>query len=375
MNNALKIKDLHYKYHDKSEFTLNISELELAEKDSLAIFGKSGSGKSTLIKICAMLQNGFSGEIFLFGENILQPEREKRLEISRKIAILFQDAPIFDASVFDNIAIGLKIRHTPRETIKNEVESALEALNLKEIKNAHAREISGGQARRVCLARVLALKPSLIFLDEPFHSLDSINKFQIMKEYKALIKSAGITSVIITHDKYEALGLAKRMAVIEKGTIIQQGSVSECFRNPVSREAAMLGGRNMIYYGEATSYSNELSYIKCSMPYNAKSEISFFAAAKYQPGDKICVMISPDDVSIHPADSSNETSSALNHYRGRITSFSHYEFGMMIAIATGSGAEIESYITNRSFERLNLELGTEINVSIKATSIKTFPLP
>ncbi|HOD42234.1 MAG TPA: ATP-binding cassette domain-containing protein, partial [Candidatus Wallbacteria bacterium] len=239
--NIVEIKDLSFKYaadKNRAGFALSVPALALASGSSLALFGASGAGKSTLLAICASLQKGFAGSVKLFGTPLNNYKRGTDAEAVSRMAILFQDAPLFNCGVYENISIGLQIRKTPRAEIKKRVDEMIEKLNISGIAYADAREISGGQAKRVCLARLLVLKPELLFLDEPFYSLDAINRSQIMHELKRLSAEAGIALMLVTHDKNEALALCENLAVMDAGSIIRYGDIKSCFNNPMSETEA-----------------------------------------------------------------------------------------------------------------------------------------
>jgi ABC-type sulfate/molybdate transport systems ATPase subunit len=393
----LEIKDLYFKYRNDSamrDFSVKIDGLDIEKGSNLAIFGKSGSGKSTLLKICAGLQKGFTGHIKLFGQPLAPSSREAAgRDALLKTAVLFQDAPLFNCGVYENIAIGLKIKKYGEAHIKKAVDEIIEKMNLSDIARAHSSEISGGQARRVCLARVLVLKPGLLFLDEPFYSLDALNRAEIMHELKLMSGELDITLMLVTHDKNEALALCDKMAVIDAGTLIRYDSVRECFGNPRSEIEAKLLGREMIFYGTVIKCENEVAEIKCapntglkeSGAYINNGNISgndFFkiqAAGSYLKDERVCVIINPQDISIglikKGSDENDETTSVLNNYEGVVESAVHYEFGMLLNISIGKDIGFQAYITSKSYERLNLSRPEKVKVSVKATAVKSFLMP
>ena len=392
----LEIKDLYFKYRGdsaKRDFSLKIAGMDIEKGSNLAIFGKSGSGKSTLLKICAGLQKGFEGNITLFGGPLAPSNIGADREALSKTAVLFQDAPLFNCGVYENIAIGLKIKKYGEAHIKKAVDEIIEKMNLTDIARAHSSEISGGQARRVCLARVLVLKPGLLFLDEPFYSLDALNRAEIMHELKLMTSEAGITLMLVTHDKNEALALCDNMAVIDAGTLIRYATVRQCLSDPRSETEAKLLGREMIFYGTVTKCEHEVAEIECtpnaglkeSAAYNPSGNITedflkIQAAGSYSKGERVCIIINPQDISIgliknENAHYSDENTSVLNNYEGVIESAVHYEFGMLLNVSIGRQIKFQAYITSKSYERLNLSRPAKVKVSVKATSVKSFLMP
>ncbi|HNY13768.1 MAG TPA: ATP-binding cassette domain-containing protein, partial [Candidatus Wallbacteria bacterium] len=239
----VEIKDLVFKYPSSGgRFVLNVPAFSVEAGESVALLGESGSGKSTLLKIMALLESGFSGSLELFGcfspdvsaapalaslarrpgaGDAVQhtPGGNSRLDIIRKMAFLFQDAPMFYGDVFENVAIGLRIRGEKKDDIVRKVKNALEILNISDLERCDSREISGGQARRVCMARAIALEPEILFLDEPFYSVDNPTKHEIMRDFKKYLSNSRCAMVLVTHDRNEALSLCGRIAVMKRGSI------------------------------------------------------------------------------------------------------------------------------------------------------------
>jgi putative spermidine/putrescine transport system ATP-binding protein len=380
--NILELRNLKFEYPRESgrkNFTLDAPELFVEKGSNMALFGESGSGKSTLLRICAGLLKGCSGEVRLFGSILDLSKSRRDTAVLSRTAILFQDAPLFDCPVFDNIAIGLKIRKTPAAEINSAVGAIMEKLNISGLARAHSREISGGQARRVCLARVLVLKPELLFLDEPFYSLDTNNRSQIMHELKSMCSELAVTLMLVTHDKNEALALCQNIAVIDGGSIIRRGSVRECFNNPASEAEAKLLGRSTILYGRVVKCESEVAEIECAANGGGSEPMTIQAAGSYPAGERVCVIINPQDISVglkkEGRSEDGDSSSVLNNYDGVIESGMHYEFGMLVNILTGSDTRLQAYITSKSFEKLGIAPGLAVKVSVKATSVKSFPMP
>lgn len=377
--NIVEIKNLNFEYpveKGRTPFKLNVTALEIEKGSSTALFGKSGSGKSTLLRICAGLQKGFCGRVSLFGSPLDPARRGRDGHVLCRTAILFQDTALFDCGVRENISIGLKIRKTPPGDIERAVDEIVEKMNISGIAGAHAKEISGGQARRVCLARVLALKPELLFLDEPFYSLDASNRAQIMHELKTMCAGMGTALMLVTHDRHEALALCERMTVIDGGAVIRRGLTRECLNEPASEAEARLLGRDSIFYGRVMKCESEVAEIECGVE-GAAFRVQ--AAGVYPPGARACVIINPQDVSVDlqkgPPEGGDGSSSVLNGFAGIIESASHYEFGMLLEISVGAGVRLRSYITMKSWEKLGLVIGSRVNACVKATSVKTFLMP
>ena len=187
------------------ELSLNIAEHQLT-----ALMGPSGIGKTTLIKLICAQEKPVSGMVRVFGENIHQLSRHALFELRKRMGVLFQSGALLgDLTVFDNVALPLRENTRLRERIiKDIVIMKLQAVGLRAAKNLFPRELSGGMARRVGLARVLAQDPQIIMYDEPFAGQDPITMNMLVKLIASLSENLPITSIAISHDVQEILSIA-----------------------------------------------------------------------------------------------------------------------------------------------------------------------
>lgn len=214
-------------------------DLHIADGEFVSLLGVSGCGKSTLLKSIAGLIGTDSGKIWIDGKemNHVAPER-------RGAVIVFQDLRLFPhMTVEKNIAFPMSIKKIPKERQKKTVERLLEEVQLTGYGNRKIREMSGGQMQRVALARALAAEPGLFLLDEPFSGLDERLRMEMGELVRRLHRKEGLTTVLVTHDKQEALKFSDRIALMSGGRILQYDPPREIFRNPVSRETADFFGR------------------------------------------------------------------------------------------------------------------------------------
>jgi sulfate transport system ATP-binding protein len=217
-------------------------DLEIAAGELVALLGPSGSGKTTLLRIIAGLQQPDSGRILFHGaDTTAVPVGE------RKVGFVFQHYALFrHMSVFENIAFGLRVR--PRKlrpsegTIRAKVEELLSRVQLEGLGKRYPHQLSGGQRQRVAFARALAVEPRVLLLDEPFGALDA----QVRKELRAWLRSLHddlhVTSLFVTHDQDEALEVADRVVVMNKGQIEQVGTPDELRSSPASEFVAKFLG-------------------------------------------------------------------------------------------------------------------------------------
>ena len=223
---------------------LQLDHLEILKGEVLAIVGPNGAGKSTLLLTLARLLKPKQGEI-LFNDQPTSAESDTAYR--RRIALVMQDPLLFDTSVFENVASGLKFRGVPRDEIRQKVPLWLERLGVAHLSRRRAGQLSGGEAQRVSLARALVLEPELLLLDEPFSALDPPTRSRILDDLKHLLTQVQTTTVFVTHDLPEAKLLAERIAVIIGNRLRQIGRSESVFARPADKDVAwFLDHRNGI---------------------------------------------------------------------------------------------------------------------------------
>ncbi|WP_417586728.1 ABC transporter ATP-binding protein [Pararhodobacter oceanensis] len=223
--------------------------LALGEGELLALLGPSGCGKTTTLRMIGGFEVPDEGRVLFNGQDIthLTPE-------ARGIGFVFQDYALFPhLSVLDNVKFGL--RKLSRAAAKARAEEMLALVGLEELGKRRPHQLSGGQQQRVALARALAVSPQLILLDEPFSNLDAKMRVETRQEVRKLLKSTGSAGILVTHDQEEALALADRIAVMDKGRVVQFGTPDEIYSNPVSEFVANFIGRSNILRGTANGMS------------------------------------------------------------------------------------------------------------------------
>lgn len=214
---------------------LQLDHLEILEGEVLAIVGPNGAGKSTLLLTLSRLLKPTHGEILFDGQ---PTSAESDTAYRKRIALVMQDPLLFDTSVFENVAAGLKFRAVPRDEIKRKVPLWLERLGVNHLSKRRAGQLSGGEAQRVSLARALVLKPELLLLDEPFSALDPPTRAGILEDLSPLLAESSTTTVFVTHDLQEAAQLSGRMAVVIGNRLRQVGQAEMLFKSPADDEVA-----------------------------------------------------------------------------------------------------------------------------------------
>ena len=224
-------------------------DLEIPSGELVALLGPSGSGKTTLLRVIAGLEFADAGTVRFDGRDI-----SDRTARERRVGFVFQHYALFrHMTVFENIAFGLKVR--PREArpskkqIQAKVHELLKLIQLETLAQRYPSQLSGGQRQRVALARALAVEPSVLLLDEPFGALDAKVRLELRRWLRQLHDEIHVTSVFVTHDQEEALEVADRVVVMNRGRIEQIGSPEEVYNQPATPFVYNFLGNVNLFHG------------------------------------------------------------------------------------------------------------------------------
>ena len=226
-NQLVQIENLHFSYEDRS--ILSGINLSIQAGKITAILGPSGVGKTSILRLIGAQLTPDTGIIHVHGQNIHQLSTKKLYDARRKMGLLFQQSALFThMSVFDNVAFPLK-EHTQLTSsmIRDIVLMKLEAVGLRGARHLMPNKLSGGMARRVALARALALDPYLMMYDEPFTGQDPISMAVLIRLIKDLNQILGMTSIIVSHDVAETMSIADYVYILSSGQVIAQGKPSQ----------------------------------------------------------------------------------------------------------------------------------------------------
>jgi spermidine/putrescine ABC transporter ATP-binding subunit len=219
--------------------------LEVQDGEFLSLLGPSGCGKTTLLRTCAGLEMPTEGHVFLEGQDVTDVPPHKR-----PVNMVFQRWALFPhKTVAENIAFGLTVRKTPRSEIDQQVGDMLALVKMEGYERRYPKQLSGGQAQRIALARALVMQPKVLLLDEPLGSLDLKLRKQMQIELINIHKQLGTTFIYVTHDQEEALTMSDRVVVMNEGIIIQDGPPSEIYQRPDSVFAAQFIGEAILFNG------------------------------------------------------------------------------------------------------------------------------
>jgi len=336
---------------------LKVPSLSLQKGEILSLIGPNGAGKTTLLQTLSFLLKPFQGEIF-FREKKVETNHSI-LEYRRKLAMVFQEPLLFDTTVFNNVASGLRIRGMVKNEIHSRVTEQLERFGIMQLSQRSARTLSGGEAQRTSLARAFAIQPELLFLDEPFASLDPPTRSSLIEDLESVLQQTRTTAIFATHDRLEALRLSHRIAMMNGGSILQIGSPEEVMNHPVDELVASFVGVETILTGTVFKKSTGTFLASVSgREVEAVGEVDLW--------ETVALCVRPENVtlSINP---SPEATSARNIFPGRIEKIT--SLGLYQKIQVNCGFPLIAYVTNHSLEELSLVEGKEVKASFKATAI------
>ena len=267
-------------------------DLSVAQGEFVCFLGPSGCGKTTLLRIIAGLETQSAGTLRQAGRDIsaLPPAQ-------RDYGIVFQSYALFpNLSVFDNVAYGLVNKGNARKAIGARVAELLALVGLPEAGPKYPSQLSGGQQQRIALARALATSPGLLLLDEPLSALDALERARLRQEIRALQQRLRVTTIMVTHDQEEALSMADRIVVMNRGAIEQVGTALEIYREPASPFVADFVGKVNVLAGSAEAGALRVgaTLLQCNGGCAGRSAVKIYL----RPEDIVARPIAPGDSNV-----------------------------------------------------------------------------
>lgn len=295
MNELLRVEDLTKSFDETGPVVDSLS-FEIREDEIFALLGPSGCGKTTCLRLIAGFERADRGEVWLEQQLLESPGRHRAPQ-DRGIGFVFQDYALFPhLSVIENVAFGLT--DIPKYKRSVYAEEVLCRTGMEAYKHRNPGELSGGQQQRVALARAIAPKPKLVLLDEPFSNLDAILRDATRKEVRSLLKKAGMSALLVTHDQEEALSFADRIAVMNNGRIEQVGKPEDVYYQPKTQFVAQFLGRTNLFRVDASGSREVMSQF---------GKISLDTAAS----GKVLCSIRPEHLTLEKATGENGNSGVI----------------------------------------------------------------
>ena len=351
---VLAVRDIRVEYGARE--VLTVDWLEVKAGEVLAVIGPNGSGKSTLLRVLGLLERPTRGEVSVDGRPI---DAAEALVQRRRMATVFQEPLLVDASVADNVALGLGFRGIAADVSAPRVARWLQRFSIDTLAGRSARTLSGGEAQRVALARALVLDPEVLLLDEPFSGLDAPARATLINDLGAILRVDHVTTVLVTHERGEALALADRVAVLMQGRLRQVDATARVFYAPVSEDVARFVGVETLVSGRVLGREAGVTTVDVA---GRVVEV----AAEATPGANVRVAIRPEDVTLSRADSAVAPSSARNMLDGTITRVTPSTHGTHVEVDVGF--PLVAAVTPRSVSELGLTRGTRVRAVFKASA-------
>jgi molybdate transport system ATP-binding protein len=341
-----------------SAFELDVA-VEAAAGEVLAVLGPNGAGKSTLIRAVAGLLALDAGALKLADRPLDEPKRGVFVPPQqRRVGVVFQDHRLFPhLRVVDNVAFGARARGIHRDSARAAAQAWLDRLGVAELARRHPRQLSGGQAQRVALARALACEPAALLLDEPLAALDVQTRAEVQGELREHLAGFAGPTVLVTHDPIEALLLAQRIVVLERGRVAQVGSPAEITSRPLTPYVARLVGMNL-YIGTA---------IGDAIRIDGGGTI---VAADAPPG-RVLAAVRPSAITVHTE--APHGSSARNVWSATVASLA--PLGDRVRVNTTGELDATVDVTAAAVAELVLAPGRPVWLSAKATDVSAYPAP
>lgn len=339
-------------------FELDVS-LAARPGEVLAVLGPNGAGKTTVLRVFAGLLGLQSGVVRLGDRTLDEPKRDVFVEPQqRRLGVVFQDHRLFPhLRVLDNVAFGPRARGTQTRDARAAAHDWLRRLDLGDLAHRHPRQLSGGQAQRVALARALACDPDALLLDEPLAALDVQTRAEVQGELHEHLGAFGGPTVLVTHDPIEALLLAQRIVVLERGRVVQEGDPAEITTRPLTPYVAKLVGMNL-YVGSATDDT-------------VRIDGGGTIVAAEAPAGRVLAAVRPSAITVHTE--VPHGSSARNIWAATITSLA--PLGDRIRVNTSGELAATVDVTAAAVAELALAPGRQVWLSAKATDVTAYPAP
>ncbi len=361
MKPVLEVRNLHVWRGNKK--VLTIPSLTVNEGETLAVIGPNGAGKSTLMLVISHLLQPTQGEIFFRGQLLSSKDG---LKYRRRIALVLQDPLLLDASVFENVATGLRFRRISIKESTLQVGIWLKRLGIYHLRDRTAYKLSGGEAQRVSLARAFAVEPDILLLDEPFGALDAPTRAHLLDDFHTLITETKATAVFVTHDQNEALLMGDRVAVIINGQLRQIGLPEEVFNTPADADVAAFVGVETVIPGRVINQDDGCVIVEAGgLLLEAVGDIAL--------DREVFFCLRPEDITLWIGDQL-PASSARNRLSGQITSIKRQGVLERVEVRcceldVQDGFSLVALVTHSSAVEMSLEIGQQVSLTFKASAV------
>jgi len=323
--------------------------MEICKGERFTLLGKSGCGKSTLLRIIAGFESPDKGKIWVEGDEITSLPIEKR-----PVGMIFQNYALFPhMTIYDNIAVGPRVRKLAEPEIEKRIDELLEMTHLRDLKNSYPQNISGGEAQRVALARAVINRPKILLLDEPLSALDPSLRKHLREELVEMQRNLGITFLFVTHDQEEAMSMATKMCIMEKGSIKQSGTPTDLYDRPKSSFVANFLGEINCLNGRIEQKTE--NRITLSLGKNGKIQ---FIAGSNENNEQRCY-VRPEKIFF---DSNQEHTEPMNLLEGVLISKDFFGSHTRYQIELADGSVFKVSLHHRKALQHKVSIGNHVRV-------------
>jgi putative spermidine/putrescine transport system ATP-binding protein len=328
---------------------------ELRRGEFLTMLGPSGSGKTTTLRVIAGFMEPTKGEVWLHGKNVVRTPAN-----ARNIGMVFQDYALFPhMTIAANVGFPLETRRIPAAERKERVGKILEVVGLSNFAHRYPRQLSGGQQQRVALARALVFDPDIVLLDEPLAALDKKLRSSMQLEILRIVKSLGATVISVTHDQEEALVMSDRIALFNRGRLVQIGAPKDLYECPKTEFVAdFIGDANLI---EAAAKTGDGLCSVDGAGWTARFSLDDPRVRGLTPGAALCMVVRPEKIEIR-ADATKLGNSGCIQCQATVLQKVYLGVEYKIALAMQSGATIQVRSRDTSLVE-RLEPGNVVSLS------------
>ncbi|WP_292365700.1 MULTISPECIES: ABC transporter ATP-binding protein [unclassified Methanoculleus] len=352
----IEFEDVSKRFDDKAVLAGVTGRVEQGE--IFAVIGPSGAGKSTLLRLVDLLDTPTGGAIRIDGTDI-HADKGQSLSIRRMMGMVFQKPAVFNTTVAENIAVGLRFRAADERAIREKVEDALEIVGLAGYGERRARTLSGGEMQRVALARAMVIEPEVLLMDEPTANLDPVSVEKIEDLVIRINRDLGTTIVFSTHDMYQGQRLAHRIGVLMDGAFAQVGTPREVFTLPASRNVARFVGIENVVDGVVVAAEDGMSAVDIG-------SARIRTRSPFSRGERVSLCIRSEDIRIAPAIRGRRVFDG-NILPGTVTSV--VPRGPFSRVTVDCGFPLSSVLSWKAVEDLDLREGSQVTASFTAASV------
>jgi tungstate transport system ATP-binding protein len=351
----LEVEDVEVRVDSRA--VLDVPALEVVPGEVLAVIGPNGAGKSTLLRVLALLARPTRGTVRFQGA---APRTEaERLAWRRRMACVFQEPLLCRGSVLYNARLACRLRGVARPEADRRALDWLGRLGIGALADRPADRLSGGEAQRTSLARAFAAMPEALFLDEPFAALDAPTREALLDDLGRLLAATRTTTVLVTHDRAEALRLGDRVAVLLEGRLAELGPPERVFGAPRSEAVARFVGVDNLLPGRVAAHADGLIEVEVG-------PVRMTVVGEARPGERVLVGLRPEDLTLAPPEVRGPTS-AQNRLAGRIVRVT--PLGSLWRVSVDCGVPLTALVTRPAVQTLALAPGVLVQVTFKATAV------